>query len=131
MHFFLLHMYFVGTHKLGLVEHESASTAGNLLSANQSIPNEYIEESRSVPCPVKAGQASLHDGFLIHGSEPNTSSRRRCGYVIRYVSASAKPIEDPDKPRSFPCTQLVCGEDCFKHFPVNKPEWHHNHLKVE
>jgi lipoate-protein ligase B len=53
-------VFFVGTHKLGLVEHESASTAGNLLSANRSIPNEYIEESRSVPCPVKAGQASLH-----------------------------------------------------------------------
>jgi hypothetical protein len=50
-------VFFVGTHTLGLVEHESASTAGNLLSANQSIPNEYIEESRSVPCPVKAGQA--------------------------------------------------------------------------
>jgi ectoine hydroxylase-related dioxygenase (phytanoyl-CoA dioxygenase family) len=79
---------------------------------------------------VKAGQASLHDGFLIHGSEPNTSSRRRCGYVIRYVSTSAKPIEDPDKPRSFPCTQLVTVVHAFIKFKnlnlelYNKQKFH-------
>jgi ectoine hydroxylase-related dioxygenase (phytanoyl-CoA dioxygenase family) len=104
--------------KFPAVEALSCSTNPNLW-----VPTKNTDESRSVPCPVKAGQASLHDGWLIHGSEPNTSYRRRCGYAIRYVSTSAKPIEGPDKPRSFPCAQLVCGEDCFKHLPVNKQEW--------
>lgn len=105
-----------GTHKQGLVEHETSVKGGNLLSSNQSIPLHLVDTHASVPCPVKAGQMSLHDGHLIHGSEPNTSSRRRCGFVIRYVSTSAKPIEDPERPRTFPCAVLISGEDTFNHF---------------
>jgi len=31
-----------------------------------------------------AGQISLHADMLVHGSQPNLSSRRRCGLTIRY-----------------------------------------------
>lgn len=112
-----------GTHTLGMLEHETASVSGNLLSANQSIPLKLIDESQSIPCPVQAGQMSLHDGLLVHGSQPNTSPRRRCGFVIRFVSTSAKPIEDPDRPRSFPCTVVVAGVDTYQHFKDNRPDW--------
>lgn len=66
---------------------------------------------------------SLHDGLLIHGSEPNTSSKRRCGFVIRYVATDAKPIQDPDRPRTFPFTVLLSGKDEYGNFEDNKPEW--------
>ncbi len=33
---------------------------------------------------LRAGQISLHADMLVHGSEPNLSSRRRCGLTIRY-----------------------------------------------
>jgi len=39
---------------------------------------------------LKAGQFSLHDVFLIHGSEPNRSTRRRAGCVIRYMPATSE-----------------------------------------
>lgn len=33
---------------------------------------------------LKAGQISVHDDMLAHGSLPNKSDRRRCGLTIRY-----------------------------------------------
>lgn len=114
---------FVGTHKNGLVQHETCKVGGNLLSSNQSIPLEFVDLTSVRTCPLKAGQMSLHDGLLIHGSEPNTSSKRRCGFVIRYVATDAKPIQDPDRPRNFPCTVLLSGKDEYGNFEDNKPEW--------
>ncbi|XP_061182481.1 phytanoyl-CoA dioxygenase domain-containing protein 1-like [Saccostrea echinata] len=112
-----------GTHKNGLVEHENCIVGGNLLSSNQSIPIQLVDVKLAQPCPVRAGQMSIHDGLLIHGSEPNTSSRRRCGFVIRYVATSARPIQDPERPRTFPSTVLVSGKNYHKNLEDNKPDW--------
>ena len=38
---------------------------------------------------LRAGEFSLHDVFLIHGSKPNRSNRRRAGFVIRYMPATS------------------------------------------
>jgi len=35
----------------------------------------------------------IHDGLLVHASDANTSQRRRCGFVIRYVPTCAYPIQ--------------------------------------
>jgi len=35
---------------------------------------------------LKAGEASLHSDLLLHGSEANQSSRRRCGLTLRYCT---------------------------------------------
>jgi ectoine hydroxylase-related dioxygenase (phytanoyl-CoA dioxygenase family) len=34
--------------------------------------------------------ASLHDARLMHGSDANTSPLRRCGYTMRFMSASVR-----------------------------------------
>ncbi|KAK6188455.1 hypothetical protein SNE40_004624 [Patella caerulea] len=111
------------THKDGILEHKAASQKGNMLTSNQEIPSNLFDATKSVPCPLKAGQMSLHHGHLVHGSEPNRSSRRRCGFVIRYVSTKAHPIDDPERPRKFESTVLVSGEDRFGNFVDNSPEW--------
>lgn len=49
------------------------------------------------PCILRAGQASLHDGRLIHGSPPNTSNIRRCGYTMRYVPTRVKLSDEAAK----------------------------------
>ncbi|OWF47403.1 uncharacterized protein LOC110454422 [Mizuhopecten yessoensis] len=112
-----------GTHTLGILQHKTAEEEGNLLSSNQSIPTHLFDVTKSTPCPVNAGQMSLHSGLLVHGSDPNRSTRRRCGYVVRYVSTDAKPIQDPDRPRSFPATVVVSGVDEHKHFEDHSPPW--------
>ncbi len=47
-------------------------------------------ESRAVALVLEPNQASLHDGRLIHGSESNRSTLRRCGYTMRYVSTRSR-----------------------------------------
>ena len=39
---------------------------------------------------LEPNHASLHDGRLLHGSAPNTSNRRRCGYTMRYMPTTVK-----------------------------------------
>lgn len=46
--------------------------------------------TKAIPIELQPNQCSLHDGRIIHGSEPNTSNIRRCGYTMRYVSARVK-----------------------------------------
>ncbi|KAM3867090.1 putative alpha-ketoglutarate-dependent hypophosphite dioxygenase [Diretmus argenteus] len=105
-----------GSHCSGMLPHHPATRLGNMLSVNQAIPDELVEPEKAVLCPLFAGQMSIHDGFLVHASDPNTSQKRRCGLVIRYVSTSAYPIEDPDRPRKFHAAVLASGTDQFSHF---------------
>jgi hypothetical protein len=36
---------------------------------------------------LKAGEISIHSDLLVHGSEANSSARRRCGLTLRYCPA--------------------------------------------
>ena len=38
---------------------------------------------------LEAGQFSLHDVYLVHGSNPNRSTRRRAGVAIRFMPATS------------------------------------------
>ncbi len=49
------------------------------------INTDQFDESTAVNCVLKANQASFHHGKMIHGSHANTSSKRRCGYTMRYM----------------------------------------------
>jgi Phytanoyl-CoA dioxygenase (PhyH) len=80
-------------HRDGLVEHGKSSQPGNLLSINQEVSVCAEEEQAAVDCVLQAGEISLHDGMLLHGSLPNRSTRRRCGVAVRYLPAHVKPIE--------------------------------------
>ncbi len=48
------------------------------------------DDSKAVPCILQPNEASLHDGRLMHGSEPNTSDMRRCGWTLRYARGDVK-----------------------------------------
>jgi hypothetical protein len=39
---------------------------------------------------LKAGEISLHCDLLLHGSEANESTRRRCGLTLRYCAADVR-----------------------------------------
>ena len=49
-----------------------------------------FDAGKAVPCVLKAGTCSLHHAKAIHGSAANGSPRRRCGYTMRFISASAR-----------------------------------------
>jgi len=48
------------------------------------------DDSRRVAIELQPNHASLHDARVQHGSEPNLSNIRRCGYTIRFAPTTSK-----------------------------------------
>jgi hypothetical protein len=80
--------YIPGTHVLGHLTYKlSESDPSNVL--NQTVP-EVEKYGDPVYVELKAGEASLHSDLLLHGSDANTSDRRRCGLTLRYTTGDVK-----------------------------------------
>ena len=61
---------------------------GHVALSEQVEPGAF-EASDVVDVELRAGQMSMHDVYLLHGSNANTSSRRRSGLALRYMPASS------------------------------------------
>jgi ectoine hydroxylase-related dioxygenase (phytanoyl-CoA dioxygenase family) len=108
-----------GSHRT-LLPHGKSVKTGNILGNNQEIDPAFIDESRAVDLELKAGQASLHHGLTVHGSNPNRSQRRRCGMTVRFTRPDVRPVAGVfvDKPI------LVSGEDRYGNFTyLPKPQF--------
>lgn len=80
--------YIPGSHReRRLFEHEPAT--GEELALNAQLAPRHLDLSQAAVDTLGAGELSLHDVYLVHGSEPNRSARRRAAYVIRYMPASS------------------------------------------
>lgn len=77
--------YIPGSHLLGHLTYRlSENDEANVL--NQTV--EGIENlAEPVDVELRAGEVSVHSDLLLHGSEQNNSSRRRCGLTLRYCPA--------------------------------------------
>jgi non-haem Fe2+, alpha-ketoglutarate-dependent halogenase len=104
-----------GTQRGGIRTHGKAQTAGNLLSINQEVPVTAEEEATAINLELRAGEISLHDGALIHGSLPNRSHRRRCGLTLRYIPTHVRPVALNSHGKSWNAA-LVRGVDTYGHF---------------
>jgi len=111
-----------GSHRLGILEHGKSGRAGNLLSINQEVPDGLVDEARAVSMPLRAGQMSLHDGMLLHGSHPNRSTRRRCGLAVRFTTPDVRQVA-PNSLRGYYRPVLVRGADRHGHFPAVEVPW--------
>lgn len=80
--------YIPGTHVLGHLTYKLSETdPTNVL--NQVVP-EVEKYGDPIYVELKAGEASLHSDLLLHGSEANTSDRRRCGLTLRYTPGEVR-----------------------------------------
>ncbi len=52
------------------------------------------DDTSPVGVVLKAGEMSIHDADILHGSPPNGSARKRVGFVIRYVTPEACTYRD-------------------------------------
>ncbi len=80
--------YIPGSHTLGhLTYHLNETDDANVLT-------QTVEGVDALAAPVdvelKAGEISMHSDLLLHGSEANTSTRRRCGLTLRYCPADVR-----------------------------------------
>jgi ectoine hydroxylase-related dioxygenase (phytanoyl-CoA dioxygenase family) len=77
-----------GSHKnKDLLQHETNPSTD--LTLNQELLKTEYDESNAVDLVLKRGQISLHDVFLVHGSEPNTSPNPRRGMTMRFMPTSS------------------------------------------
>lgn len=76
------------------VEHVVEGRAGfsDYEDVNQELnifPTEIVkpqrDDSQAVYLELEAGQCSLHDARIQHGSDANTSDQRRCGWTLRFI----------------------------------------------
>jgi len=83
-----------GTHNTGAAGFSDYVPVGDKSKEvfDTEIKRGSYDQSKAVPCILQPGEASLHDGRLIHGSEANTGAMRRCGYTMRYISAATTHI---------------------------------------
>lgn len=104
-----------GSHNAGLIKHRSISGDSVLaLELEQGTFN--AAEAKSLK--LKAGQVSLHDDAIVHGSPANYSDRWRIGLTIRYSGTNVKC--DLSKAPRFQ-SYLVNGTDEFFHNPQGVP----------
>jgi hypothetical protein len=70
-----------------LLEHERDDREGLVL--NRKVLDAELDEARAIDIELQAGQLSLHDVYMVHGSNPNRSPKRRAGVAIRYMPATS------------------------------------------
>ena len=80
-----------GSHKEGGLEWEALDGQDVL---DKQVPNAE-QFGEPVTNTLKAGQFSVHHDLLLHGSQPNTSARRRCGLTFRFCTPEVR-ITDPE-----------------------------------
>jgi hypothetical protein len=60
---------------------------------HNEIVKEQRDDARRVYIELQPNHCSLHDARIQHGSEPNTSSLRRCGWTLRFTPTTVKFAE--------------------------------------
>ena len=77
-----------GSHKnRRLRPHDYNGSEG--LSLPLELKSDEFDESSAEKIVLRAGQISLHDVYLVHGSEPNRSERPRRGMTLRYMPTTS------------------------------------------
>jgi hypothetical protein len=71
-----------GSHRSGMMDHEQRQ--GEKFVLSQGIDETQFDAADVVTIDLQAGQMSLHDDRLIHGSGPSVSGRRRVGLTMRF-----------------------------------------------
>lgn len=79
------------THRMG---HKGFSTYDPVDAEKNVFATEITkaerDEARRVLVELQPNECSLHDARIMHGSDPNTSNIRRCGYTMRFTSSAVK-----------------------------------------
>ncbi len=80
------------TGQKGFSDYDDVDTDRNVFSSE--VKALQRDDSKRVYIELAPNECSLHNAKIIHGSEPNTSNLRRCGWTLRFCSASVRFNED-------------------------------------
>ncbi|MFY9611561.1 MAG: phytanoyl-CoA dioxygenase family protein [Blastocatellia bacterium] len=82
-----------GSHKQGVLDHSNVRDDSNLLIRGEQVT--IVDESRAADVVLQPGEMSLHQSTIVHGSNPNTSTEPRIGFIVRFVTSR---ITNRDRP---------------------------------
>lgn len=102
-----------GSHTAGLLKHIRTGETDSVLTLE--CERGQFRENTAVSVTLRAGEVSIHDDKLVHGSPANLSPMRRAGLTIRYSRTNVKcdlSINPHFK------TYLCRGVDDYHHNPV-------------
>ena len=118
-----------GSHRWGDLRHDKLSGARDWHNQErgderasrfvlwQRVDPSEFDESEAVDLTLNAGEISLHDDDLIHGSAGNESERMRAGITMRYSPTNVKcDLNVWPNFESYPCR----GVDQYHHNPLGR-----------
>ncbi len=85
-----------GSHKRKELRPHRTNNDPNFTLHQELLETEY-DDDNAVPLELEAGQMSLHDVYLLHGSEANDSGKPRRGMTMRVMPGTS--IFDREKAR--------------------------------
>ena len=103
-----------GSHHQGCVSHAVDKGDQSLLTSGLHISP---PEDREIHCiELRSGEMSLHDGYILHGSESNLSDELRIGVAFVFIPANAR-----QSGAAHPGVMCVRGDNCARFFPLAPP----------
>lgn len=88
-------MQVIPTSHEGYPELDKVATNGeDLLGLSVEVTEEM--KAAAIPLEMSAGSLSIHDSFVVHGSDANSSNRRRAAYTMRYANANTVTIDESE-----------------------------------
>jgi non-haem Fe2+, alpha-ketoglutarate-dependent halogenase len=103
------------SHVAGLIKHKRSTATDSVLSLE--LEKGTFSENTAVSLNLKAGEISLHDDRIVHGSGANHSDRRRVGLTMRYSGTNVKcDLSVNPHFKTFLCR----GVDHFKNNPIGE-----------
>ena len=78
-----------GSHRGELHELRQRGDTDSVLGSESAID---VDESQAVDMILAPGDVEVHHPKIMHGSDANTSPRRRCGLTIRYIPTSTRIV---------------------------------------
>jgi hypothetical protein len=79
-----------GSHREGVLPHSEAPVENNILRSSAAA-----DDARALDIELRAGEMSLHQADLVHGSLPNQSDDRRIGFIVRFVTPQFQNSMNP------------------------------------
>jgi ectoine hydroxylase-related dioxygenase (phytanoyl-CoA dioxygenase family) len=103
-----------GSHRAGRVDHNVDKSGQSLLTSGLQIDAPDDDTLRSME--LEPGQMSMHDGFIVHGSDANTGEEPRIGIAFVFIPATARQTGD-----AHGGVMLMRGQDSAGFFPLAGP----------
>ena len=121
-----------GSHRARkLLAHSRNNEEPNVLSSEM---DDDVDEETAMDLIVPAGGVSIHDPYLVHGSEPNRSEKRRIGLTLRYIPTTTRITRDAwpaylcrgravDGINSYPPLPKFRAQDHYPFGDSDQPPW--------